>query len=86
MHPLFLAPAAPPPEVFGRTGSQCFVALGSVQRCCSVVAGSPGWLAVGKVVEVPRRSSRGRRKVMEDQLESVVQKSAWEQNIQILPF
>ena len=77
-HQLFLAPVAPPPGAFGRTGSQCFVSLGSVQRCCLVVAGSPGWQAV----EVPRRSSRGRRKVIEDQLESVVQKSAWEQNIQ----
>ena len=86
MHQLFLAPAAPPPEVFGRTESQCFVALGSVQRCCSVVAGSPGWQAAGKVVVAPRRSSRGRRKVMEAQLESVVQKLAWEQNIQSLHF
>ena len=85
-HQLFLAPAPPPPEVFGRTGSQCFVALGSVQCCCLVVAGSPGWPAVGKAVAVPRRSSRGRRKVMEAQLESVVQKLAWEQNIQILHF
>ena len=70
-HPLFLAPAAPPPEVFGRSESQCFVALGSVQRCCLVVAGSPGWPALGKAVAVPRRSSHGRRKVMEAQLESV---------------
>ena len=79
-HQLFLAPVPPPPEVFGRRESQCFVALGSVQRCCLVVAGSPGWQAAGKAVAVPRRSSRGRRKVMEAQLESVVQKSAWEQN------
>ena len=85
-HLLFLAPVVPPPGAFGRTESQCFVALGSVQHCYSVVAGSPGWLAVGKAVEVPRRSSRGRRKVMEAQLESVVQKTAWEQNIQILHF
>ena len=79
-HPLFLAPVPPPPEVFGRRESQCFVALGSVQHCRLVVAGSPGWSAVGKAVAVPRRSSHGRRKVMEAQLESVVQKSAWEQN------
>ena len=75
-HQLFLAPVPPPPEVFGRTGSLSFVALGSVQRCCLVVAGSPGWPALGKAVAVPRRSSHGRRKVMEAQLESVVQKSA----------